>query len=886
MRLRDWTLQYSLLPAGTEAGVPGSCNCPAGYTTIGEECVKISTLPTEQPPTHTPLLMIVKTYAQYSKHGTLIYNPGYALNGSGTSTLYNLLPFWRNIALNTVDGPMNRCALWTAVATSYQQIGFSVCVNIPTDKTYLIGWGADNFAFLRIDGKYIIRMAEQEVSATFDYWHVYPVEIKAGIHVIEVIANNMSSIAAFGGEIYDCTPAELLAIDNVPALDAVTIFSTKNMRGQYTNLGTNGYPLLQDYALTFCLGNPPFYRRMEYLDCCPQNPSLVECNCTFSFSSYVNNSTSVLDVGNLLGGTCVLEQYVIDWYLDGVHTLVSGTTLSDSDVEAFHPFTGLAAIPLPGGSWVPVIRWVMIAGDRIYNHNNNCNNWCTGLTGLPTITVSSLHCGITGGSPATGYQYKITYNTSQDYALAAKSFRWDLPPDLSVINMAMQFTGYTVADKVEVFFKDSLIPFVSWIIGSQYNNFYYAAMPWKRATSSYFKFAFAIPTYEAGDYLTIKVTPSVLESNILTNWELNIKCLTAATIFNCGFLTHEMHTYDLPATRLDYDSVNCRYVLVLKALQPMHNWQGPSDPDYPMSLYAGIQQHLSSNTYYNRSTNEMGVYLSFNKTATLNWWRSSDYATFTPRAGIVNLTKVGWVWTFTCASQIDYDWFKLKYETTLAGIFGTGYIADPTDVRHYRYWNIFWQSMPLGCGDTSIQAKNVYINYESPFVWDDVARTIEITSVPLVNGIISEPCNNSFTTMANMVSSINASNSAANFSQDTLCSVPLFGFGVGYSGTTVNKVTTLNGQAGYFAYGPNTQPCESSLSQFYMHPTIPANFEWFTHFCRCVITATVDGSGNFTESPSDNFRVDDMLDPVTRALMQPFAYTRIYEKADGVQIFP
>ena len=266
MRLRDWTLQYSLLWAAVQ-DIEGDCICPEGYESVGDECMKVSTLPTEQPPGFTPLQLVKYGYHRYSVFGTVIYDAGFNLDGTGSFTFYEDLPFWHNKGQSSTLGPMNRCSLWTETYYNYQQIGFAVCVNIPKDRTYLIGYGVDNHVTIRVDGMPVIQMIPQEVAATFNYWNVYPVSIRKGLHIIEIIAYNQTSIAAVGAEIYDATPQELMAIDNMQDLEAITVFSTRNMVGELTNLGTNGYPVVEGYALAICFGHPPFYRKVEYTDC-------------------------------------------------------------------------------------------------------------------------------------------------------------------------------------------------------------------------------------------------------------------------------------------------------------------------------------------------------------------------------------------------------------------------------------------------------------------------------------------------------------------------------------------------------------------------------------------------------------------------------------------
>ena len=266
MRLRDWTLQYSMLWAAMqEEPDAGDCICPDGWTSKADECYRVGTMPTEQPPPFTPLTLIGKSYLRYSVFGTRIYDPGYAIDGSGSFTVNNTNLFWKNN--NGSDGPMNRCALWSETYYAFQEIGFAVCVNVPAEKTYLIGFGVDNYVRLRLDGEPIMLMPEQENAITFNYWYVYPITIRKGLHILEVLAYNEQIIAAFGAEIYDCTPDELMTIDNETDLNDVLVFSTKNLIGSKTNLGTDGYPVKIGHALATCFGEPPFYRKVEYIPC-------------------------------------------------------------------------------------------------------------------------------------------------------------------------------------------------------------------------------------------------------------------------------------------------------------------------------------------------------------------------------------------------------------------------------------------------------------------------------------------------------------------------------------------------------------------------------------------------------------------------------------------
>jgi hypothetical protein len=615
----------------------------------------------------------------------------------------------------------------------------------------------------------------------------------------------------------------------------------------------------------------------------------VVCGCTPTFSSYVNNSISVLDVGNLLGGSCTFTAYVIEWYRNGELALVSGTVGSDPDVTAFHPFTGSAAIPVLSGTWVPSIRWVVVGGVKIHSKPTSCKKWCRDLYGLPPITlpsinILSINCGI---SNITGdYQYRLTYNTSQDYAYAARTVIFELPSDGSIINFAIQFTGYTVADKVEVFYKDTTQMLMGWVIGTNNTALaQYTTMPYERNTNLPFKFAFALPAYQAGDYITIRVTPSVRESNILTNWQIDMKCLTAAKVFDCDFLTDNMRSFNIPATRLDWDAASCRWRLVVKYLEEIPSFQTVSNVNYSFSQYAGMQVLLySTAAWFNRGALEGGVLLNYNKTATLYWWTQTGYATAYPTVGNVNFKKVGNVVTITCADIADYNWYKASYDTAMASTFRTTWTADNTSILHYRHFFVYWRAMPLGCGDTTYPIRNLYIFIDSDFDFNPTTKTITITLATTTNGIVQETCNDSWTQANNNIAYLNLTISGADFDENTICSYPIFRFGQGYTGVAVNKQTNLNGVAAITLQSNHTTPCDPSLYKW-EYGSNPQYYLWFIHWLKCEITATVDGNGDFTESPSDNFRVYDYLHPTTR-MYNGGAMTLIYEKADGVQIYP
>ena len=255
-----------------------TCACYTGYevTPDGKRCVKTLTTPAT-PPTEQEIA-VAKSYENYSVNGSILFNPGYNSNGT-TSNGYQILstPFWKNVGYTNTDGPMNRCALWATTFASNQDVGFTHCITVEEEKTYYIGIGCDNYAIIRVDGNTIIHQDVAALNAqfgagtsvTFKFWFIYPVQLSAGFHVIELIGHNNESIAALGAEIYDATKDEIIAATNYTDFyNSYILFTTKDMVGQNIQIGTDGYGWTcpDGYSLVICQG-PPYCTNISYLDC-------------------------------------------------------------------------------------------------------------------------------------------------------------------------------------------------------------------------------------------------------------------------------------------------------------------------------------------------------------------------------------------------------------------------------------------------------------------------------------------------------------------------------------------------------------------------------------------------------------------------------------------
>ena len=246
--------------------------CQPGYTLSDDDsyCYLTSTVPAT-PPTD-PQNTVSQTNGNYSVYGTYIYAPGYASDGTGPSTQ---IPtgngFWINPTSDLTDGPLNRSGLWTASPDSNQQIGYSVCLDLPVATTYLIGIGTDNYGIINVDGNNIVIQDPTTLAAqynamypgigafvTFRIWHVYPVALTAGTHVLELIGYNVSGPAALGAEVYNMTPAALSAATSYAGMGAGLIFSSKNYIGMPVQVGNQGvgWQCPTGYSLRYC-DSPP-----------------------------------------------------------------------------------------------------------------------------------------------------------------------------------------------------------------------------------------------------------------------------------------------------------------------------------------------------------------------------------------------------------------------------------------------------------------------------------------------------------------------------------------------------------------------------------------------------------------------------------------------------
>ena len=254
------TTTASLTTSTTTVSIPTltctNCSNQYSWTQYSSTCCVATqtvavTLPT------TPLTLSSYPYLAYSDYGTQVYSN---FNIDGTGTVINTLQLqnlWRRTQ-NTqgqpvLDGPLNRCGKWPRVpnnAVDYLPlstwVGFSVCLTgFVGLKTYYVGIGADNHYRLVLDGVEILNTTRYVGFSDihFKWWHVYPVQIGAGSHVLEVYGWNNDSIASFGCEIYNNTLTELVNATQLSNLNIIFTTQTQTTASVVQSIANNGNPI-------------------------------------------------------------------------------------------------------------------------------------------------------------------------------------------------------------------------------------------------------------------------------------------------------------------------------------------------------------------------------------------------------------------------------------------------------------------------------------------------------------------------------------------------------------------------------------------------------------------------------------------------------------------
>jgi len=204
-------------------------------------------------------------------------------DGSNTTIpiIANRNYFWDNTS--GVNGRLNTVGVKGSVPNG-EWVGFSHCLTYGEAKKINIGLGSDNAVRIKLNGDTIIDLDSPSNQFSFNYWHVFEIDIIQGFNVIEILFKNNGLAMSFGAEIYLASQAQLLPLTTEAGLDPFIIWSTKDMVGEKFLIGNNhGYSCPDGYSVTDCdnSGSPvcTLIERVSQIECPKPVIELAEYPC-------------------------------------------------------------------------------------------------------------------------------------------------------------------------------------------------------------------------------------------------------------------------------------------------------------------------------------------------------------------------------------------------------------------------------------------------------------------------------------------------------------------------------------------------------------------------------------------------------------------------------
>lgn len=604
----------------------------------------------------------------------------------------------------------------------------------------------------------------------------------------------------------------------------------------------------------------------------------IDCGCTLSFSSHVQDAVSVLDVGDLLGGTCSFDEYVIDWYKDGVFYMTSGKGF-DPEIQAFHPFTGSSAIPVPSGVYNPFLRYVILTGgsSKLFPTPKPCQNWCQFSGSLPAITVQSIGCGDTGGSPSTNYDYGFHYLSSQDYSLATRTIRFFLQPE--VTHLCFSFKGYNVADRVKAWMNDKVTLLADWILGGDAGWGTDDSMPYHYPSSVEWGVILEFDTgAQEGDFITFEVFPSVISGNTNTEWDLNLKCFlnTDAIPFSVDydFWNHNMRFWDINTFSFTYNSSLCRFELSFNMLNPAPDLYALDFQDYIYSI------ETNSQLLYDHATGDLVHYLNYKTTAGYRYQYTPGYGKKNSVAGLY-ITKANGQYIFEFLDQQEYLDTKTAWNWILASASYMEWVDDPTSVNYYKGFIMEFYLTPSQCGDNETRYQ-LRAGVNCDVVFDDATMIVTVTMHAMTTGgypSSSDPCNTVQNDLHSYASSLNYQITSNEFQRTfTKCYDPVIFKSI--QSRVISSPSIYSEASFYYMIADKSLPQPLSDTRYYKWRDYYPYCNIYIWQARLEITAERDANGNWISDPLENFKVYYKIDPVTYGSSYPGIV--IYEKVNGV----
>jgi hypothetical protein len=321
--------------------------CPNGWVLNGNVCERRTLVPAQPSGSSEVLNLVARQAIEYAALGAVVYS-SFNPNGTGVFTQIPWTnPYWLNSPQDTTRGPGNRAGIWnnTGDAPYYTWVGVTVPINVPEAGIYYIGMLADNIGRIRVGCTDLMLMDPEAMAinhnmyvfgtipntqVTFTKYHIYPVQLNAGITYLEIAGLNESSIAVFACEIYKNTYEELF---NARADEDLTIiFSTRTLRGQtITNLQyecLNCEALIEEGGDYFCVTDEQATPTSETVNYTEEGEELIKVP-LWDKKSFCNMSWTAafrLDLKLWLGHYSFKPNYYLGYdrfFQTGVNTIPS-----------------------------------------------------------------------------------------------------------------------------------------------------------------------------------------------------------------------------------------------------------------------------------------------------------------------------------------------------------------------------------------------------------------------------------------------------------------------------------------------------------------------------------------------------------------------------------
>jgi len=294
----------------------------------------------------------------YASDGVKLYSSGYNIDGTGTNISWNTSAgggsyvgtFWANPVTANQTGRLNYAGLWSGRSLTYLGTGtLTFNITASSNTTYYFGIGCDNLASLYLDNTLILTQIIPDAGsfgANYKYWHIYPVSVSSGSHVVKLVGENagipsLGNPGSMGIEIYNNTSTQISAsIEASPTGSSIpsglnVVYSSKdhltegNFNNQYgIHIGNlfyaHGLGIItnQDYQMMFPL--PPIAKNDYGSFLTTDSPKTISASLNDYARSGTLNTSSLAFSGSTSGpgfswatgsnGTIVLTTIIAGTY--------------------------------------------------------------------------------------------------------------------------------------------------------------------------------------------------------------------------------------------------------------------------------------------------------------------------------------------------------------------------------------------------------------------------------------------------------------------------------------------------------------------------------------------------------------------------------------------